>query len=154
MKLRAAFAATMIAAVLATGPATGQVQTSGAPTEDGVKIRIIVEGTALSATLDDSAAGRDFASLLPMELTLSDYHGIEKIADLPRRLSTEGAPEGVDPEIGDITYFAPWGNLALFYRDFGYSRGLVRLGRIEGGIAALGGSGSLEARIERVEEPE
>jgi len=154
MKLRAAFAATTIAAVLATGPATGQVQTSGARTEDGVKIRIIVEGTALSATLDDSAAGRDFASLLPMELTLSDYHGIEKIADLPRRLSTEGAPEGIDPEIGDITYFAPWGNLALFYRDFGYLRGLVRLGRIEGDISALGGSGSLEARIERVEEPE
>lgn len=24
-----------------------------------------------------------------------------------------------------ITYYAPWGNLAIFYRDFGYSAGLV-----------------------------
>jgi hypothetical protein len=32
--------------------------------------------------------------------------------------------------VGDITYYAPWGNLAIFYRDFGYSPGLVRLGHI------------------------
>jgi len=39
--------------------------------------------------------------------------------------------------VGDITYYAPWGNLAIFYRDFDYSRGLVRLGRIDSGIEAL-----------------
>ncbi len=116
-----------------------------------MKIRIIVDGAELGATLEDNAASRDFAALLPLDLTLSDYHGTEKIADLPSRLSTEGLPEGVDPDVGDITYFAPWGNLALFYRDFGYARGLVRLGRIEAGVERLVGDGALKARIERVE---
>lgn len=121
---------------------------------DGMRIRILVGGTELAATLENNATSRDFAARLPLELTLKDYHGTEKIADLTPRLSTEGAPEGVDPDIGDITYFAPWGNLALFYRDFGYSRGLVRLGRIEGSVEILEGEGPLTARIERADQPD
>ena len=116
-----------------------------------MKIRIVAGERTLTAELYDSAAGRDFAALLPLELTLSDYDRTEKIADLPRRLSIEGAPDGIDPEVGDVTYYAPWGNLAIFCRDFNYSRGLVRLGRIEGGIEGLPNiDGS--ARIELVED--
>jgi hypothetical protein len=43
-------------------------------------------------------------------------------------LFTAGAPAGSDPSVGDITYYAP-GNLAIFYRDFGYSRGLFKADR-------------------------
>jgi Cyclophilin-like family len=39
-----------------------------------------------------------------------------------------GSMAGSDPSIGDIAYYAPWGNLALFYKDFGYSNGLITLG--------------------------
>jgi hypothetical protein len=59
------------------------------------------------------------------------------VSDLPRRLSTAGAPEGADPDVGDIAYYAPWGNLAIFYRDFGYSSGLVKLASIDSGIQQL-----------------
>lgn len=114
-------------------------------------IRITIEGTVITATLEDNATTKDFISLLPMTLTLEDYHKTEKVSGLPKRLSTEGAPEGVDPSVGDITYYAPWGNLALFYRDFGYARGLVRLGRIESGIDVLERPGPLRATIERAE---
>lgn len=114
-----------------------------------MKIRIQLEGRSLTATLDESAAARDFLSLLPLTLTLTDYHSTEKVADLPRKLSTKGAPAGVDPEVGDIAYYAPWGNLAIFYRDFGYSSGLVRLGRLDSGVEALSGPGPLRATIER-----
>jgi len=129
--------------------AHGETSRSGS-TQDTMRIRIIVEGTELAASLENTPAARDFADMLPLELTLEDYHATEKIADLPSRLSTDNAPEGVDPEVGDITYFAPWGNLALFYRDFGYSRGLVRLGRIEGNVAVLEAEGPLKARIELI----
>jgi hypothetical protein len=44
------------------------------------------------------------------------------------------------------------GNLAIFYKDFGYSRGLIRLGRIDSGIEALNVPGSLKVTIERVGE--
>lgn len=118
---------------------------------DMTKILMNIGGTEIVATLDDNATSRDFQSLLPITLTLEDYGKTEKVSDLPRRLSTEGAPEGIDPSIGDITYYAPWGNLALFYRDFGYSRGLVLLGRIESEIEMFEQPGPLTVTIERVE---
>ena len=113
-----------------------------------MQIRMKTGAKTLTARLEDSKAARDFAALLPIELTLKDYASTEKIADLPRQLSTEGAPAGVDPEVGDIAYYAPWGNLAIYYRDFGYSRGLVRLGRIEADpetIKSLDGPVTIEA---------
>jgi hypothetical protein len=112
-----------------------------------MKVRIDIDGTALIATLVDSAPARDFASLLPLRLTLTDYAGTEKIGDLPRRLSTEGAPDGLEPAVGDVTYYAPWGNLAIFHRDAGYAVGLVRLGAIESGLDVLRRPGPVEVTI-------
>lgn len=103
-----------------------------------VTVRLITSDQILSLMLDDCAAARDFRSLLPLDLVLSDYHATEKVADLPRRLTTDGAPDGVTPAAGDFAYYAPWGNLALFYRDFRHSPGLVRLGRVEGDPALIG----------------
>ena len=113
------------------------VQPTAAPREEAMQIRIKAGQTVITARLEDSAAARDFAAMLPLNVTLKDYASTEKVADLPRKLSTNGAPEGVDPDLGDIAYYAPWGNLALYYRDFGYSPGLVRLGRIESGVEEL-----------------
>jgi hypothetical protein len=115
-----------------------------------MKIRIQLEGHALTATLEESEAARDLMAQLPLALTLTDYNSTEKVANLPRKLSTAGAPAGVDPDVGDITYYAPWGNLAIFYRDFGYASGLVRLGRLDSDVALLAGRGPLRVTIERL----
>jgi hypothetical protein len=115
-----------------------------------MKIRLTFDGKVVEATLLDNATARDLLALLPLTLTLEDYHSTEKIAYLPRKLSTTGAPAGIDPAVGDIAYYAPWGNLAMFYKDFGYSRGLIGLGRIDSGIEALSVPGSLKVTIERV----
>ncbi len=131
----------------ATG-APESAQGPSAPQGRTMKIRLEVDGTTLTATLVDSVTSRDFVSLLPLTLTLTDYAATEKISDLPRKLSTEGAPPGTDPSVGDITYYAPWGNLALFYRDFGYSNGLIKLGAIDSGIETLRRPGPLKVRIE------
>jgi hypothetical protein len=117
-----------------------------------MKIRIEVDGTRIIAALDDNATAKDFASLLPLTLTLDDYNGTEKISDLPKRLSTRGAPAGVDPVAGDLAYYAPWGNLAIFYKDFGYSRGLVKLGTIESSSIPFTHPGRLRVTIEAIED--
>jgi hypothetical protein len=118
--------------------------------ESGMKISLKVEDKVITATLIDSKTTRDFVSLLPLTLTLKDYAGTEKVSDLSKRLSTEGAPSGSDPSVGDITYYAPWGNLAIFYRDFGYASGLVILGKIEGDIEAFQAPGSVKVTIELI----
>lgn len=113
-----------------------------------MKILLSFDGKAIEATLLDNATARDFLSLLPLALTLEDYVATEKISYLPRKLSTAGAPAGVDPAPGDIAYYAPWGNLAIFYKDAGYANGLIKLGRLDSGIEALSVRGSLKATIE------
>ena len=118
--------------------------------EKEMKIKISSGSTVLTATMHDNATSRDFMALLPLTLTLKDYAGTEKISDLPRKLSTQGAPPGSDPSVGDITLYAPWGNLAIFYRDFEYARGLIILGRIDGGVEQLSRLEG-EATFERME---
>jgi hypothetical protein len=132
--------------------AAGQLPVPGQSEQvvSSMKITVDVEGRTITATLDDSPAARDFASLLPLTLTLDDYNSTEKIGYLPRRLSIEGAPAGIDPSPGDLTYYAPWGNLAIFYRDFRYSKGLIGLGRIDSGIEVLKVPGPLKVAIEQL----
>ncbi|NGO41300.1 cyclophilin-like fold protein [Streptomyces ureilyticus] len=116
-----------------------------------MNIRITIDGTPVDATLNDSPAARDFAAQLPLNLNLTDFHGNEKIADLPRGLSTSGAPSGVHPRTGDLAYYAPWGNLALFYRDGSPSAGkdLIILGHMpEGATKQLADNAEVDVTIE------
>jgi hypothetical protein len=103
-----------------------------------MKIRMLVdEAVVATATLNDNECARDFIALLPLDLALEDYAASEKIADLPRKLTTKGAPAAYAPSAGDICLYAPWGNLAIFYRDGELSDGLVLLGRIDAGLDVM-----------------
>jgi hypothetical protein len=111
------------------------------PSDDkdtAMNIRLTIDGKQVDATLNDGATARDFAALLPLTLNLNDFHETEKIADLPRRLSTSGAPDTAEAKPGDLAYYAPWGNLALYYRGSGSSdAGLIILGRVNGDAERL-----------------
>lgn len=115
------------------------------------KIKISVGNQVLTATIYDNSAAHDFLSLLPMKLPLKDYASTEKVSDLPKKLSTKDAPSGSTPSKGDIGYYAPWGNLALYYKDFPYSEGLIILGKIDSNIDVLKEGVSLEAKFELAE---
>ena len=132
-------------------PALAAEPSISIPEAKTMKIRLTINGRETTATLDDNATARDFFSLLPLTLTLEDYATTEKIAYPPRKLSTQDAPAGIDPDVGDITYYAPWGNLALFYKDFGYSTGLIRLGRFDAGAEAISVRGKLRVTIEAIQ---
>ncbi|MEV6647755.1 cyclophilin-like fold protein [Amycolatopsis sp. NPDC051371] len=116
-------------------PSTTLAPTTGSST--AMNIRLTVDGRVVDATLNDSAAARAFASLLPLTLNLSDFHETERNSDLPRRLSTDGAPQSAEPKAGDIAFYAPWGNLAIYYRDAPRADGVVILGRLADGGAEV-----------------
>lgn len=116
------------------------------------KIKLTFDNEEVIVKMYDNPTSRDFLTVLPLTLTFKDYSGTEKISYLPKRLSTEDAPEGSDPSVGDLTYYSPWGNLALFYKDFGYAEGLVKLGAIESGTEKFGAmNGEFTVKIERIE---
>lgn len=98
---------------------------------NGMKIRMMFSDQVLTATLYDNPSTLDFVSLLPLELTIDDYASNEKIAYLPRKLTLESSGPFSSEAPGDLCYYAPWGNLAMFYAGYRYSEGLIRLGRFD-----------------------
>lgn len=103
--------------------------------ENAARVEMEVAGEKIYASLADNAAAKEFADRLAKgetTLAFSDFAGAEKIA-YPSPTLTASDSEGCDPEIGDMTIYKPWGNIAIFYRDSsGYSSDLVHLGKIEG----------------------
>ena len=80
--------------------------------------------------LEDNPATRDFYALLPLSLEFRDYVGKEKISpELSKRLNTSGL-NGYNPQVGDLFYFSPWGNLGIFYKPADFHSGLVRFGNV------------------------
>ena len=99
----------------------------------------------------NTQSGNEFLSQLPANLKFEDYNSTEKISYLPTKLSGRGEPEGFTPKRGDISYYMPWGNLAIFYRDFRYSRSLIKIGTLNDIDKLANMRGSFEVRIEVVD---
>lgn len=117
-----------------------------------MKIRIAFAGHDFTATLYDNPSACDFASMPPLDLTIDDYANNEKIAYLPRKLTEEGSGPFSNEAPGDLCYYAPWSNLAFFYAGYRYSSGLIRLGRLDGGVQPLLTRGEFPLRIERLSQ--
>lgn len=115
------------------------------------RIKLTFNNNEIFVNLNNSKSSMDFLNMLPLELEFEDYNNTEKIGYLPKELITEGSPSGYTPEIGDFSYYAPWGNLSIFYENFKYSNSLIKLGEIESGIEKLEElNGNFVMIIERV----
>lgn len=115
-----------------------------------MKIRLSFSDQDFTATLYDNVSARDFASMLPLEIEVSDYSTNEKIAYLPRKLNPEARGPFPNAAPGDLCYYIPWGNLALFHGDYVSARDLIRLGRLDGGVTPLLERGTHLMRITRI----
>ena len=73
-----------------------------------------------------------------------------QLFDLIRRwhVTEDGGSPFADEAPGDLCYYAPWGNLVFFHDSYRYSKGLIRLGRLEDGIRPLLARGKYPLRIE------
>jgi hypothetical protein len=113
-------------------------------------VRITIGDTVLTAHLFDNATANDLFAQLPLTLTFRDLNGVEKTAPLPRKLSVDGMPEGDDPNVGDLGYWAPDGDLVFYYGDVGYWTGIMRIGKFDGDMGAIAQqSGDFTATVER-----
>ncbi len=139
-----------------TGPDSSSVPPTTAPAADATPasadrtaFRIVVGDTVLTGHLFDNAAARDLAAQLPLTVTFRDLNAVEKTAPLPRKLTVDGMPAGDDPHVGDLGYWAPDGDLVVYYGDVGYWTGIMRLGEFDGDVAAIARqSGDFSATVE------
>lgn len=126
----------------------GQPET---PDVSSLNVNITVGDRTVTATMEDNAAARDFLSRLPLEVTLNDYNQTtEKIFYPSPALTTAGTARGCVPIPGDITIYAPWGNVAIFCKNGSRSNDLIKIGHIDGdGIEALRVAGDVRVKFER-----
>lgn len=141
---RRAVAAGLLAGLM---PGVGLGQEQGK--QAGMKISLAFGPHMFGATLSDTSASRELLAMLPLDLTIEDYSTNEKIAYLPHRLADEGREAFGGEAPGDVCYYAPWGNLVLYHAPYRYSRGLVRLGRLDAGVTPLLTRGTFPLRIRK-----
>ena len=120
-----------------------------------MKINIKVGGKLLTATLADNTTARDFVSVLPLKVSMNDLFGREKYGHLPRAIS-EGGGHQFTYEVGDVAYWPPAHDVAIFYADDGRrtipSPGIVVIGEIDSGLDAIASAGGdFPMTIERID---
>ena len=105
-----------------------------------------INDTEYVVTVDENtAAGKLFFLLLPLSLNFENFGSNERIAYLPHKLDMNSYEEPISVKRGGMTYYVPWGNLAVFRKSFSCSADLAPLGAMsEEAISALEKSGSAD----------
>ncbi|MGH9025769.1 MAG: cyclophilin-like fold protein [Acidimicrobiia bacterium] len=104
-----------------------------------MRIRLTNGDQSATVTLLDNATARDFASLLPFTLTMHDLFGREKAGPLPRALASDGEPQSTY-RVGDVGYWSPSNDLAIYYDDDGEtipSPGIIMIGTVDSGLDVI-----------------
>jgi hypothetical protein len=117
-----------------------------------MKVSLKFQDKTLTATLIDNETTRDFVSLLPLTLTMNDLFGREKYGHLPREISG-GGERTYTYEVGQLVYWSPGPNVAIYYRDDGEripKPGIIVIGKVDSGVHALNVPGAVKVKIELV----
>lgn len=82
--------------------------------------------------LNDSPAAKDLYNQLPLTVEVENYSDNEKIFYPPKELKTNNTPKSGGKR-GTIAYYAPWGDVVMFYETAGSASGLYELGTVVSG---------------------
>jgi hypothetical protein len=115
-----------------------------------MKIKIGIADKVVIATVADNATARDFVSLLPLSMSMNDLFGREKYGDLPKALSENG-PRKNKYEVGEIAYWSPDRQFAVYYHQDGESipsPGIIPIAKIDSGTEAFNVPGAVKVTTE------
>lgn len=96
--------------------------------------------------LNDSKAAYSLYQQLPLKVKVENYSNDEKIFYL-QKLNVTNTPKA-NARLGTLAYYEPWGNIVMFYKNFGMAAGLYELGEVIEGkdnIQKLTGEIKIEA---------
>ncbi|MEJ2279945.1 MAG: cyclophilin-like fold protein [Candidatus Lokiarchaeota archaeon] len=111
-----------------------------------MQISIQVNGNSTVFELNNSQAAKDFYEQLPLTITIENYGNNEKIFYPPKKLHTADTPLA-NAKFGTLAYYAPWGDVVMFYDSFGSASGLYDLGNvISGGEHIKNMSGTIQIK--------
>ena len=82
--------------------------------------------------LNDSPAAQGLLSQLPLTVEVEDFSTNEKVFYPPQELDTSDTPLA-EGGAGTLAYYAPWGDVVLFYDSFSANSSLFELGEAVSG---------------------
>jgi hypothetical protein len=115
--------------------------------KQAMQITVKANGKAVVFELNNSPAAKDLRAQLPLDIKVENYGGNEKIFYPPKKLTTTDTPLVKGAQAGTLAYYAPWGDVVMFYGRFGAAAGLYELGRAISGsehIQSLSGTIRIE----------
>lgn len=100
-------------------------------------IKVMANGHSIIFVLNDSQGAKALYEQLPLDVKVEKFGHNEKIFYPPKKLSIAQTPLA-DAKAGTLAYYAPWGDVVMFYKAFGTAKGLYGLG------AAVSGAEHIE----------
>lgn len=127
------------------------VDTAPVGLDSDIDVRLTIGDEVVPATIDDTAAGRAFVSMLPLTLEFRDRFGQATVADLPRALTATTGGVQYEYRAGDIAYWPGGREIAIFYpADPGVATpGLIPLGIVTDDLGVLAGANTIIADLDR-----
>ena len=114
-------------------------------------ISVRAKGNITLFKLNNSHAAKALYEQLPLTIKAEPYSDNEMIFYPPEKLSTDHTPMA-NAKAGTLAYYAPWGDVVMFYKDFGSASGLYELGNsVSGGDHISEMTGTL--LVEKGSEP-
>ena len=124
----------------------GYQQENTGPSVAGRQIAIRSGSNTVLYALNESTAADSLYSQLPLTLEVEDYSTNEKIFYPPKPLDTSDTPLAQEGA-GTLAYYAPWGDIVLFYDDYSENPSLFVLGQAISGadlISQMSGTITIE----------
>lgn len=113
---------------------------------DFMKISVSSDENKIVFKLNNSQASKELYEQLPLNIEVENFGNNEKIFYPPEKLSVSNTPTA-NAKNGTLAYYAPWGDVVMFYKDFGTAGGLYDLGEVISGkdnIKNLSGTITIE----------
>lgn len=97
--------------------------------------------------LNNGSAADSLYEQLPLTIAVEDYSTNEKIFYPPEKLDTSDSPLA-KAGAGTLAYYAPWGDVVMFYGDYNENPSLYELGQIVSGAELVSGmSGTISITV-------
>ena len=115
--------------------------------EEPMVITVTAGGQTVTYELNDSAAARGLAVQLPLTLEVEPFSTNEQTFYPPTALDCSDAPLAAGGA-GVLAYYAPWGDVVMFYDSFRGNSDLYELGHATAGADAIAGlTGTVEVAL-------
>lgn len=109
-----------------------------------MKIRVSANEKEIVYGLNDSQAAQELYEQLPLTAEVENFSDNEKIFYPPKKLDITDTPQA-DSGAGTLAYYAPWGDVVMFFGDYSSNGQLYELGQALSGSEEISGlSGTLQ----------